>query len=214
MIKAIIFDMDGVLIDAKEWHYDALNRALSLFGFEISRYDHLTTYDGLPTKRKLEMLSLERGLPNRLHPFINRLKQSYTMEIAQIKCKPRFAQEYALSSLKSKGYKLAVASNSIRESVELMMEKASLRIYMDEMLSTADVSRAKPDPEIYIKAIARLNLNATECLVVEDNMNGIKAAKASGAHVLVVKGVSDVNLENIMSRVREIEMSHEEECLA
>ena len=52
-IKAIVFDMDGVLIDAKEWHYEALNRALGLFGYGISRYDHLSRYDGLPTRRKL-----------------------------------------------------------------------------------------------------------------------------------------------------------------
>ena len=79
-IKAIIFDMDGVLIDAKEWHYEALNKALSLFGYEISRYDHLITYDGLPTKDKLKMLSMERGLPEKLHPYINQLKQKYTIE--------------------------------------------------------------------------------------------------------------------------------------
>ena len=65
MIKAIIFDMDGVLIEAKDWHYEALNKALSLFGYEISRYDHLVTYDGLPTSKKLEMLSMERGLPRK-----------------------------------------------------------------------------------------------------------------------------------------------------
>lgn len=205
MIKAIIFDMDGVLIDAKEWHYEALNRALSLFGFEISRYDHLTTYDGLPTKDKLEMLSLERGLPRQLHSFINKMKQAHTMEIAHAKCKPRFVQQYALSCLKSRGYKLAVASNSIRDSVEMMMDKSNLNIYLDAMLSTADVTRAKPHPEIYIKAIAKLNLDADECLVVEDNKNGIKAAIDSGAQVLVVKGVDDVNLENISSRIREIE---------
>jgi HAD superfamily hydrolase (TIGR01509 family) len=209
MIKAIIFDMDGVLIEAKEWHYEALNRALSLFGFEISRYDHLTTYDGLPTKRKLEMLSLERDLPRELHPFINRMKQSYTMEIVQSQCKPRFTQEYALSTLKSMGYKLAVASNSIRHSVEVMMEKAKLDIYLDAMLSTADVTLPKPNPEIYIKAIAKLNLGPRECLVVEDNKSGIKAAADSGAHVLVVKHVEDVNLENIVARIREIEAGRE-----
>jgi len=206
MIKAIIFDMDGVLIDAKEWHYEALNRALSLFGLSISRYDHLTTYDGLPTKKKLEMLSIERELPRELHPFINAMKQSYTMEIVHSKCKPRFAQEYALSTLKARGYKLAVASNSIRDTVEVMMEKARLDVYLDAMLSTADVSRPKPDPEIYIKAIARLNLPVTECLVVEDNRSGIRAAIDAGAHVLVVKRVEDVNLVNILSRIREIEM--------
>ena len=206
MIKAIIFDMDGVLIDAKEWHYEALNRALSLFGLSISRYDHLTTYDGLPTKKKLEMLSLERELPRELHSFINAMKQQYTMEIVHSKCKPRFAQEYALSTLKARGYKLAVASNSIRDTVEVMMEKERLDVYLDAMLSTADVSRPKPDPEIYIKAIARLNLLATDSLVVEDNRSGIKAAIDAGAHVLVVKRVEDVNLANILSRIREIEM--------
>ena len=77
-IKAVIFDMDGVLIDAKEWHYESLNSALSLFGYEISRHDHLVTYDGLPTKKKLEMLSLENGLPTSLHAFVNQLKQQKT----------------------------------------------------------------------------------------------------------------------------------------
>jgi len=205
MIKAIIFDMDGVLIEAKDWHYDALNRALALFGFQISRYDHLTTYDGLPTSKKLEMLSLESGLPRGLHPFINRLKQAYTMEIVHAQCKPRFTQEYALSSLKSLGYKLAVASNSIRHTVEVMMEKARLDIYLDEMLSTADVSRPKPDPEIYIKAMARFGFSPEECLIVEDNQSGIKAARGSGAHVLVVKDLNDVNLANIQSRIRQIQ---------
>ena len=53
-IKAVLFDMDGVLIDARDWHYEALNKALAIFGMEINRYDHLVTYDGLPTKKKLE----------------------------------------------------------------------------------------------------------------------------------------------------------------
>jgi len=121
--------MDGVLIDAKDWHYEALNKALALFGFSISRYDHLVTYDGLPTKKKLEMLTLERGLPKGLHQFINDLKQIYTMEMIFQKCKPVFYHEYALSRLKAEGYRLAVASNSIRQTVELMMEKSNLARY-------------------------------------------------------------------------------------
>ncbi|WP_371364212.1 hypothetical protein SRRS_50250 [Sporomusa rhizae] len=84
MIKAVLFDMDGVLIDAREWHYIALNRALQLFGFEINRYDHLVTFDGLPTKKKLEMLSIERKLPRKLHSFINLIKQQYTMELIHV----------------------------------------------------------------------------------------------------------------------------------
>ena len=204
-IKAVIFDMDGVLIDAKEWHFETLNKALKLFGAEISRYDHLVTFDGLPTKKKLEMLSLEGGFPRGLHGFINELKQQYTMEVVYTKCKPVFQQQYALSRLKSDGYKLAVCSNSIRKSVEIMMEKSSLIEYLDFFLSNQDVKNGKPDPEMYILAIKKLNLVPDECLIVEDNEHGVKAAIASGAHVLKVESPEDVYYQNIRSRIAEIE---------
>ncbi|KPX43411.1 putative phosphohexomutase family hydrolase [Pseudomonas syringae pv. helianthi] len=204
MIKAVIFDMDGVLIEAKEWHYDALNKALSLFGYNISRHEHLTAYDGLPTSRKLDMLSIERDLPVALHAFINQMKQQYTMEIVYAQCKPTFVHQYALSSLKALGYKLAVASNSIRNTVEVMMNRADLGQYLDLQLSNEDVRHAKPAPDIYTKAIMQLGLEPEECLIVEDNENGIKAARDSGAHVLVVAETCEVNLHNILGKVQSI----------
>ena len=205
MIKAIIFDMDGVLIEAKDWHYEALNKALGLFGYTISRYDHLITYDGLPTRKKLEMLTMERGLPRSLHQFINEMKQIYTMEIIYQKCKPVFYHEYALSKLQAEGYRLAVASNSVRNSVEMMMEKSKLIKYLEFMLSNQDVTKSKPDPEIYLTAIARLNLRPEECLIVEDNPNGIKAAKDSGGHVYQVETVRDVNYQSIKEIINQLE---------
>jgi beta-phosphoglucomutase len=205
MIKAVIFDMDGVLIEAKNWHYEALNKALRLFGHEISKVDHLTTYDGLPTWKKLEMLSIERGLPVELHEFINEMKQLYTMEIVHTRCKPRFVHEYALLKLKSKDYKLGLVSNSIRSTIEVMMRKACLDGYLDVVLSADDVTDPKPSPEIYKKAIKFLELKPLEVLIVEDNENGIKSAKASGAHVLVVEHVDEVNHMNILSNIRQIE---------
>ena len=78
-IKAVLFDMDGVLIEAKEWHYEALNQALGIFGYEINRFEHLTSYDGLPTRVKLNKLTVEKGLPESLHGFINEMKQQYTI---------------------------------------------------------------------------------------------------------------------------------------
>ncbi len=204
-ILAIAFDMDGVLIDAKEWHYESLNRALAHFGYAISRLEHLTTFDGLPTSRKLEMLSLDRGLPRGLHRLLNDLKQGYTTELTHLRCKPTFAHEYALSKLKGMGYKLAVASNSVRATVELMMEKSGLRPYLDVILSNQDVTRSKPDPEMYATAATRLGVRPDECLVVEDNPNGIKAAEAAGCPVLVVPGVESVHLANILAAVRRAE---------
>lgn len=204
-IKSVIFDMDGVLIDAKDWHYEALNKALELFGFSISRYDHLTIYDGLPTKKKLEMLSLESELPTELHAFINEMKQKYTMEMVYTQCRPKFIHEYALSVLKSRGYSLAVASNSVRETVNIMMEKSSLIKYLDEIVSASDVVNPKPHPEIYLVTMEKLGCLPEECLIIEDNQNGIKAARASGAHVLEVRDIYDVNLTNIESYISKIE---------
>lgn len=214
MIKAVLFDMDGVLIEAKDWHYVSLNRALEHFGMPISRHEHETIFDGLPTKTKLEMLSQEKGLPRSLHGFINSLKQQYTVELVHTHCRPRFLQEQALSELKRNGYKLAVCSNSIRLTVELMMEKAALTPYLDLMLSNQDVAKSKPAPDIYLKAMERFGLRPEECLVVEDNENGIKAATASGAHVLVVEDVSDTNISNILGRINEIRVLNEAQMAA
>ena len=148
---------------------------------------------------------MERRLPRALHQFINEMKQIYTMEIIYQRCKPVFYHEYALSKLQSEGYRLAVASNSVRNSVEMMMEKSNLSKYLEFMLSNQDVTKAEPDPEIYLTAIARLNLNPEECLIVEDNPNGIKAARDSGGHVYQVETVRDVNYQALKAAIQQAE---------
>ena len=204
-IEAVVFDMDGVLIDAKDWHYHALNRALEHFGYTISRADHLSAFDGLPTRKKLEMLSRERRLPTGLHSFINDLKQRYTIDQVHAECNPIFVHEYALSNLKAEGYKLGLASNSVRHSVELMMEKSALAPYLDIMLSNEDVEKPKPDPDMYQTATRMLDVNPSSTLVVEDNPNGIRAAEDAGCHVLVVQSVYDVQLDRIRDAIRRVE---------
>lgn len=204
-IKAIIFDMDGVLIDAQDWHYEALNKALTIFGMEITRVEHLTAFDGLSTSQKLKMLSKVHSLPVSLHCFINEMKQQYTMDLTQQLCKPTFHHQYALSKFKEEGYQLAVASNSIRNTVKVMMEKSCLLGYLDFFLSNQDVTNGKPDPEIYNLAISKLGLKPDECVIVEDNEIGLKAAFASGANVLKVDSVDDVNFDNIQAFINEVE---------
>jgi HAD superfamily hydrolase (TIGR01509 family) len=201
-IKAIIFDMDGVLIDAKDWHYEALNKALNIFGMEIPLYDHLNTYDGLPTSKKLEMLSQEKGLPRDLHKLINAIKQKFTIELIYSKCRPSFQHEYTLFKLKRDGYQLIVCSNSIRITVETMLSQAKLINYLDFYLSNEDIIKPKPDPEIYLTAIKKLKVKSSECLILEDNENGIKAAKACGAHILEIQYSSDVNYDLIKNKIK------------
>lgn len=213
-IKAVVFDMDGVLVDAREWHFEALNRALALLGYEITRYEHLSTYDGLPTKEKLRMLTVEHGLPEELHGFMNSLKQIYTLEFVATRCKPVFQHQYALARLKSAGYKVGVASNSVRRTVEEMMERSDLLQYLDVIVSNEDVTHGKPDPEMYINAMASLGVTPAETVVVEDNENGIRAARAAGAHVLVVGTPDDVNLEAIQARITAAETESERSVAA
>jgi len=205
MIKAILFDMDGVLIDAKDWHYEALNRALEHFGYTISRESHLSTFDGLPTSTKLRMLSRSRGLPEGLHDFLNKLKQAYTLEISYQRCKPVFHHQYALARLKKDGYKLAVCSNSVRQSIETMMSLSALSAHLDLIVSNQDVENGKPDPQMYLKAIKTLNIEPHECLILEDNEHGIQAAVASGGHLLKIGLPDDVTYQAIKTRIREIE---------
>jgi HAD superfamily hydrolase (TIGR01509 family) len=192
-IKAVLFDLDGVLIDATDWHFESLNRALGLFGYEISRFDHLSTYNGLPTRTKLDRLTVEKGLPRSLHPLISRAKQIYTKEIIYTNCRPSFDKEYLLSRLKRDGYRLAVCSNAIRESVELMLSQAGLLKYFEFVISNEDVALPKPDPAIYQLALSRMELRPEEAVIVEDAPHGVEAARKSGAHVLEVAGFSEVD---------------------
>lgn len=204
-IKAILFDMDGVLIDAKDWHYDALNKALEHFGYTISRESHLTTFDGLPTRHKLQILTESKGLPTGLQSFINNLKQSYTLEISYQRCKPTFNHQFALSKLKLQGYKIAVCSNSVRQSIETMMKLSRLDSYIDLIISNQDVFKGKPDPEMYLKAMDELRVNPSECLILEDNEHGIQAALASGGHLLKIGVPDDVIYSKIIEKIQVVE---------
>jgi HAD superfamily hydrolase (TIGR01509 family) len=206
-IKAVLFDLDGVLVDAREWHYDALNRSLALFGCNISRFDHLTTFDGLPTRTKLERLNITEGLPLRLQPIINSLKQSYTREIIATKCYPVFHIEYALARLKRDGYQLAVCTNSIRDTLNLMLTRSGIFDYFDVRLSSEDVEHPKPHPEIYQSAIARLGRSSPECIAIEDNPHGFDAVNNAGAHLLRVTDPKEVTYDNILNAIAALEGS-------
>ncbi|MEG0866460.1 MAG: HAD family phosphatase [Hafnia sp.] len=205
-IKGVIFDMDGVLIDAKEWHYDALNQALALFGLTITQAEHEGVFDGLPTRDKLNRLTEHRGLPPELHSFINEMKQRYTLDLIHQNCWPVYQHQYALAKLKRTGYRLGVASNSVRGSIETMLSRACLSPYLEFTLSNEDVVCGKPDPEIYLRAQQCLGLKPHECVIVEDNPHGIAAAHASGANVLVVKDPSEVTWARIRDFIAQCEV--------
>jgi HAD superfamily hydrolase (TIGR01509 family) len=197
MIRAVVFDMDGVLIDARQWHYEALNDALKMFGFEISYADHLKIFDGLPTKSKLQLLSNSAGLPLKLHSVISNIKQERTLRIAAFKCYPVSQHLILLAALKRANYKIGVATNSIHLTASEMLRAAGILDLLDTLVTNEDVQNPKPDPEIYLKACRNLGFKPNEVLVIEDNHHGIAAAKAAGCLVLEVKNPTEVHILNV-----------------
>jgi len=200
-IKAVLFDLDGVLIEAREWHYEALNKALGLFGYIIARKEHENYYNGLPTRIKLSKLTEDKKLPESLHDFIYEMKQKYTRDYIYNYTKPSFDKQIMLKILREHGLKLAVCSNAIRSTVEMMLEKAMIKDYFDVLLSNQDVKNNKPDPEIYLVAMKKLGIQPSETLIVEDSPHGIEAAKSSGGNVIIVRDASEVNLSIFKGRL-------------
>ena len=206
MIKLVIFDLDGVLVDAKEIHYEALNRALLEVNkdYLITREQHMTAYDGLPTKTKLNKLSKERGLPKDTHQVIWARKQELTTSV--IKDKVLFDERLrtVLYKLKNDGYIIYVCSNSIRESVKLMLYKTGLIEFVDYYLANDDVKSPKPSPEIYLQAMVHAGVKPSETIVVEDSYHGRQAALDSGGHLFGVEKPEDVTYESLLRQIKQV----------
>ena len=204
MIKLIIFDLDGVLVDARELHYNALNRALKSIDekYVIERAEHLSTYDGLSTTKKLNLLTRNKGLPNKLHDKVWELKQQMTLKIIDgFSVDDRIRG--ILRSLKSEGYAISCATNSIRETAKLQLIRKGFFEYIDFMYSNQDVTNPKPNSEIYLRCMIKSEVNPNETLIVEDSHIGRKGAISSGGVLCGVKDTNDVTYDKIKKYIQE-----------
>ena len=209
MIKLVIFDLDGVLVDARELHYNALNKALGSIDekYIIQRDEHLSTYDGLSTTKKLGMLTKNKGLPTDLHNSVWKLKQKMTTDIIDgFSIDDRI--QGILRSLKSEGYVIACATNSIRETAKLQLIRRGFFEYIDIMYSNQDVKNPKPSSEMYLKCMIKAEVNPNETVIVEDSHIGRKGALTSGAYLCAVEDCNDVSYDKIK---RVIDLANEKE---
>lgn len=211
MVKLIIFDLDGVLVEAKNIHFDALNEALSIINndYKIDWDEHLNKYDGLKTFQKLDLLSKEKGLPQKYHNQIWEKKQKITLEkLSNIK--PNQPLQSIMSTLSKDGYKLAVCSNSIRKTVLTVLSKLGIIEFMDLIISNEDVKNSKPHPEMYWKAISMMSMLPEETLILEDSPFGLMAAARSKSHILRVKNPKEVTYNNITKKLNKIKMGEKQ----
>lgn len=199
-LKLVIFDMDGVLVDACDWHKAAFNAALlELCDYQISEEDHYSTFNGLPTSIKLQKLA-EMGVVKddpKIHKEINKLKQEKTIEIIEERAEYDMSKANLFSWLKLKNIKVACFTNSIRKTAELMLDKVGILSELDLLVTNQDVKNPKPDPEGYNKIIKHFNFDPQDVIIVEDSPKGLEAAYATGCAVLKVDNATQVYTENV-----------------
>ncbi len=197
MINVIIFDLDGVLVDTKNIHFDALNSALKKYKSKtISYNDHIKVFDGLPTSEKLKILISKQIVKKDDKDKIKKEKDKITTILLKKKIKKNPKIISIFKKLKRK-YKIVVASNAIRDTVNLCIQNLGIKKLVDLSLSNEDIINSKPHPEIYFKIFIKYGIYPNEALIIEDSPYGREAASSSGAKVMPIKEIKDVNLKNI-----------------
>jgi beta-phosphoglucomutase-like phosphatase (HAD superfamily)/dTDP-glucose pyrophosphorylase len=203
MNKLVIFDLDGVLIDSRDMHYEALNMALSKIDckYVIDRDEHLSFYDGLPTSQKLVMLTQRKNLPSDKHQQIWEEKQKATISIFS-KLNNDHELMYYFQQLKIKGIQIAVASNSIRNTVKLVLLKLGLLEFVDYYVSNEDVVRNKPFPEMYWKCMTACNSLPKDTVIFEDSHIGRQGALDSKAHLIPIENRDYMDQQKINEAIK------------
>jgi HAD superfamily hydrolase (TIGR01509 family) len=206
MNKLVIFDLDGVIIDSRELHFIALNKALYKIGeqFVITKEEHLSIYDGLNTTRKLQMLSESKGLPTDKFNQVWQDKQKATFELLH-KAPKNPSINFIIEQLKLREWKIAVASNSIRETIRIALHCVNILDKIDYIVSNEDVFNPKPFPEMYWKCMSALKALPKDTIIVEDSHIGREGALNSGAHLYPVKDAYELNGNRFLEMIKEFE---------
>lgn len=201
MIKLVIFDLDGVLYESKEFHFDALNIALEEVDkkFIISKEEHLNIYDGLSTKKKLELLTINKGLDSNLYNQIWFKKQEITNSLLE-KISPDENLIMYLSTLKKANIKLVCCSNSISQTVKTVLKNLGIIEFFDSVYSNEDVKNAKPHPEMYWAAMIKFSIKPNETVIVEDSPVGRLGAKMSGCNTIFINEPNDID-EKLIDKI-------------
>jgi beta-phosphoglucomutase len=191
MLKAILFDFDGVLVDTEPLHLRAFQKVLAEEDLPLSKRDYYTKYVGLDDKGCFQAVLSENGRPTTSETIQCLVDRKAGLFLTQLKTDlivyPGIAEFVTMAAQR---YRLAVVSGALRHEIEYSLEAAGIRRQFEQITAAQDVRNGKPDPEGYLHALRELNqkasVTAPECLVIEDTVPGIRAAHAAGMRCLAV----------------------------
>ena len=215
--KAVIFDMDGVLIDSEPAYLEMNRKMFADFGIEMDDDDYKALV-GLPSVPMWAMLKKKYDLKNDISDFLI-IEKKRMLEIldSDIISAPIEGTTELLQTLIENNVKLSVASSSAKENIDFILSKLNLNRFFEFVISGEEVSNGKPAPDIFLKVSERLNISPVNCYVIEDSTNGIRAAKAAGMHCIGFSNNetnsqdlsgSDIILKNFGKKNRKMFIDH------
>lgn len=200
-IKAIIFDMDGVIIDSEPLHFMSDKMTMKDFGFKITD-EELNKYVGVANPVMWSELREKYNIPASVEELM--FKQMYYKKAlfgdSGLRCIEGI--ESLLESLKDSNIKIGLASSSPREFIELILNNLGIIEYFEITVSGEEVEKSKPAPDIFLKAAELLKVHPSACVVIEDSGNGVRAAKEAGMKCIGYlnphSGKQDLGLSDIL----------------
>ena len=197
MIKAIIFDLDGVLVDTKSIHFFALNYALEKNKIPPITYeDHVKIYDGLPTSEKLSLLDKKNKISKTKKINIRKIKQKRTLNLLK-KSITFDKKKFDIFKTLHKNYKIGIATNAVKSTLNICLKQLRIKNFVDFIVSNEDINNPKPNPEIYFRIFIKFGIYPDEAIILEDSHYGRQAAIHSGGNLIPIQNLSEVTLKNI-----------------
>ncbi|WP_134090104.1 HAD family phosphatase [Olivibacter sp. XZL3] len=214
-LKAVLFDLDGTIIDSEWFYYKAWKKVLAEYGFELDSDTWLTSLAGKTDVQAMEVLQGEHGFQTEVEPFLERVKSAIAQQYEEELVPLMPGAKELITYLHGKQVTLALVTSSKREVATYYLEAHDLMKYFKLLVTRTEVTHTKPHPEPYLMCIAQLGFNKEDCLVLEDSLTGTKAADAAGLtcwavqtheHIrksLVVDRTFD-NLHQVLEAIREL----------
>lgn len=186
-LKALLFDLDGTLIDSEYFHYELWNEILEESGGKLTYEEWLKNHAGIPLPKNAQTLIDRFNIQTPLPELIER-REALTLE--RLKTKDVILMPYVtevLDFFESKGLTMALVTSSPRKDVDAIFERNGLGKYFKLIITRSEVTKSKPDPESYNVCVEKLGFAKDECLAFEDTINGLKSAKAAGLTCIVIQ---------------------------